>query len=216
MQNPYSTFIYIYLRIRAHVRIYAICFKNSLRVSSPRISRSRSRSFRRLSFHDHLHSFRVPRFVSLRSLVSPWCGRCAGWRIDTSVCSSSPFIANRRLEPLRHSTERTRRIHISRRAKPIDAFHTALTSAISLFLRRSLTRLSHGTLFSKIFSRETADEVKNLVSFFYFLIHTLLQNTIRNVASEIGKFFAKNTLMYNGITKFCTTLHHIAQDGPTQ
>jgi len=104
-------------------------------------------------FYHHLYSFPKEKLVSLRwhVLISLYDAVDAcGWRIDISVHSSSPFIANRRLKLLRHSAERTRRIHISRRAKPVDEFHLVPTSAIPLFLRCSLTHLSHSRLFSKI------------------------------------------------------------------
>lgn len=92
-------------------------------------------------FYHRPRSFPIP-LVSLRwHVLISLCDAvdARGWRIDISVHSSSPFIANRRLKLLRHSAERTRRIHISRRAKPADAFHLVPTSAIPLFLRCSLT-----------------------------------------------------------------------------
>lgn len=120
------------------VTIYHINLKNS---TYSTIS-LKSSILRYIAFFYHRpRSFPIP-LVSLRwHVLISLCDAvdARGWRIDISVHSSSPFIANRRLKLLRHSAERTRRIHISRRAKPADAFHLVPTSAIPLFLRCSLT-----------------------------------------------------------------------------
>lgn len=120
------------------VTIYHIYLKNS---TYSTIS-LKSSILRYIAFFYHRpRSFPIP-LVSLRwHVLISLCDAvdARGWRIDISVHSSSPFIANRRLKLLRHSAERTRRIHISRRAKPADAFHLVPTSAIPLFLRCALT-----------------------------------------------------------------------------